>query len=120
MGTTARIPDMTIGQLMSEATARWGETGTHTPPNDDPALAPERAEMTTHGDMTEHGQPVMAVFMARAVPTSSPNSLTRESLLFHPSTSPRPIWVLMQQPINNEGYEVHFPSSTPFSVGLPS
>ena len=65
MGITAMIPDMTIGQLTTEATARWGEIL-------DPMatrmtillLCPrkERKMMELHGDMVEHGQPVMAVF----------------------------------------------------------
>ena len=65
MGITAMIPDMTIGQLTTEATERWGEIW-------DPMatrmtillLCPrkERKMMELHGDMVEHGQPVMAAF----------------------------------------------------------
>lgn len=65
MGITAMIPDMTIGQLKNEADARWGEIW-------DPAAArmtlmlmcprKERKLMELHGDMIEHGQPVLTVF----------------------------------------------------------
>ena len=65
MGITAMIPDMTIGQLMNEAAARWGEIW-------DPnatrmtllLLCPrkERKMMELHGDMIDHGQPVVSVF----------------------------------------------------------
>jgi hypothetical protein len=65
MGITAMIPDMTIGQLINEAEPRWGEIW------DDKAarmlvllMCPrkERKLMELHGDMVEHGQPVMTVF----------------------------------------------------------
>lgn len=65
MGITAMIPDMTVGQLKNEADARWGEIW-------DPASArmtvllmcprKERKLMELHGDMVEHGQPVLTVF----------------------------------------------------------
>lgn len=59
------IPDMTIGQLYVEAESRWGEIW------DDKAARmlillmfprQHRKMMELHGDMTEHGQPVMTVF----------------------------------------------------------
>ena len=65
MGITAMIPDMTIGQLKNEADARWGEIW------DDGAarmtlliMCPrkERKLLELHGDMIEHGQPVVTVF----------------------------------------------------------
>ena len=65
MGITAMIPDMTIGQLKNEADARWGEIW-------DPHAArmtlllmcprKERKLMELHGDMIEHGQPVVTSF----------------------------------------------------------
>ena len=65
MGITAMIPDMTLGQLKNEADARWGEIW-------DPAssrmtvmlMCPrkERKLLELHGDMIEHGQPVLTVF----------------------------------------------------------
>ena len=65
MGITAMIPDMTLGQLTNEAEARWGEIW------DENAarmlillMCPrkERKLMELHGDMVEHGQPVLTVF----------------------------------------------------------
>ena len=59
------IPDTTIGQLYVEADSRWGEIW------DDKAARmlillmfprKHRKMMELHGDMTEHGQPVMTVF----------------------------------------------------------
>ena len=65
MGITAMIPDMTIGQLYVEAESRWDEIW------DEKAarmlillMFPRnhRKMMELHGDMVEHGQPVMTVF----------------------------------------------------------
>ena len=59
------IPDMTIGQLYVEAVSRWGEIW------DEKAARmiillmfprKHRKMMELHGDMVEHGQPVMTVF----------------------------------------------------------
>jgi len=65
MGITALIPDMTIGQLYAEAVSRWDEIW------DEKAarmmillMFPRnhRKMMELHGDMVEHGQPVMTIF----------------------------------------------------------
>tara|TARA_B100000459_G_scaffold132163_2_gene86806 strand:+ start:2180 stop:3253 length:1074 start_codon:yes stop_codon:yes gene_type:complete len=65
MGITAMIPDMTIGQLANEAESRWGEIW-----DEDAArmlvlvICPrkERKLLELHGDMVEHGQPVITIF----------------------------------------------------------
>jgi len=65
MGITAMIPDMTIGQLANEADSRWGEIW-----DEDAArmlvlvICPrkERKLLELHGDMVEHGQPVLTIF----------------------------------------------------------
>ena len=65
MGITAMIPDMTIGQLGNEAESRWGEIW-----DEDAArmlilvICPrkERKLLELHGDMVEHGQPVLTIF----------------------------------------------------------
>ena len=65
MGITAMIPDMTIGQLANEAESRWGEIW-----DEDAArmlvlvICPrkERKLLELHGDMVEHGQPVLTMF----------------------------------------------------------
>lgn len=65
MGITAMLPDTTIGQLYAEADSRWGEIW------DEKAARmlillmfprKHRKMMELHGDMTEHGQPVMTMF----------------------------------------------------------
>ena len=122
------IPDMTIGQLMNEASARWGEIW-------DPQstrmtlllLCPrkERKMMELHGDMVEHGQPVVSVFHR---PRAEAHLLTEQgfdpraaSFMFvNIATADMGPW--MQQLVNNEGWlrnSVEL-ASTPFSVGLPS
>ena len=122
------IPDMTIGQLMNEASTRWGEIW-------DPQstrmtlllLCPrkERKMMELHGDMVEHGQPVVSVFHR---PRAEAHLLTEQgfdpraaSFMFvNIATADMGPW--MQQLVNNEGWlrnSVQL-ASTPFSVGLPS
>ena len=122
------IPDMTIGQLTTEASSRWGEIW-------DPRatrmtillLCPrkERKMMELHGDLIEHGQPVMAVFHR---PRAEAHLLEEQG--FDPraasfqfvniATSDMGPW--MQQLVNNEGWlrSSITLNSTPFSVGLPS
>ena len=65
MGVTAMIPNMTFQQLKDEANSRWQEIW------DDGAarleimlLCPrkERKLLELHGDMIDHGQPVMGIF----------------------------------------------------------
>ena len=128
MGITAMIPDMTIGQLMSEASSRWGEIW-------DPQstrmtlllLCPrkERKMMELHGDMVEHGQPVVSVFHR---PRAEAHLLNEQgfdpraaSFMFvNIATADMGPW--MQQLVNNEGWlrsSIEL-ASTPFSVGLPS
>ena len=65
MGITAMIPDATMGQLFDEAEQRWGEIW------DGNAtrmrilmLCPrkDRKMMELHGDLVEHGQPIVSMF----------------------------------------------------------
>jgi hypothetical protein len=128
MGITALIPDMTIGQLIVEADSRWGEMW------DDQAtrmkillILPrkQRKLMELHGDMVEHGQPVITIFHR---PRAEAKLLEEQGLdprdasfqfvdLATPDMGP---W--LQQLITSEGWlrgtvEV---SSVPFSMGLPN
>ena len=65
MGVTAMIPNMTFQQLKDEANSRWKEIW-----DNDAArleimlLCPrkERKLLELHGDMIDHGQPVMGIF----------------------------------------------------------
>ena len=113
---------------MSEASSRWGEIW-------DPQstrmtlllLCPrkERKMMELHGDMVEHGQPVVSVFHR---PRAEAHLLTEQgfdpraaSFMFvNIATADMGPW--MQQLVNNEGWlrsSIEL-ASTPFSVGLPS
>jgi len=65
MGITAMIPDMTIGQLAHEAESRWGEIWDENAARMLVLLICPRKErklLELHGDMVEHGQPVITVF----------------------------------------------------------
>lgn len=122
------IPDMTIGQLTTEATSRWGEIW-------DPRatrmtillLCPrkERKMMELHGDMIEHGQPVMAVFhrpRAEAHLLEEQGFDTRAASFQFVNIATADMGPWMQQLVNNEGWlrsSIRL-NSTPFSVGLPS
>ncbi|MEL0331034.1 MAG: hypothetical protein VW982_02325 [Candidatus Poseidoniales archaeon] len=128
MGITAMIPDMTIGQLMSEATARYGEIwDPHATRMTILLLCPrkERKMMELHGDMIEHGQPVMAVFhrpRAEAHLLSEQGFDPRAASFQFVNIATADLGPWMQQLINNEGWlrsSISL-SSTPFSVGLPS
>lgn len=128
MGITAMIPDMTIGQMMTEATSRWGEIW-------DPRatrmtillLCPrkERKMMELHGDMIEHGQPVVAVFhrpRAEAHLLEEQGFDPRAASFQFVNLATADLGPWMQQLVNNEGWlrsSVAL-TSTPFSVGLPS
>lgn len=122
------IPDMTIGQLLNEASARWGEIW-------DPQstrmtlllLCPrkERKMMELHGDMVEHGQPVVSVFhrpRAEASLLSEQGFDPRSASFMFVNIATADMGPWMQQLVNNEGWlrnSVEL-ASTPFSVGLPS
>jgi len=128
MGITAMIPDMTIGQLMSEASARWGEIwDPHATRMTLLMLCPrkERKMLELHGDMIEHGQPVISVFHrpraeAHLLKEQGFDPRAASFMFVNIATADMGPW--MQQLINNEGWlrnSVEL-ASTPFSVGLPS
>ena len=122
------IPDMTIGQLTTEAEQRWGEIW-------DPMatrmtilmLCPrkERKMMELHGDMVEHGQPVVSVFhrpRAEAHLLSEQGFDPREASFQFVSIATADLGIWMQHLITNEGWlrnSVEL-TPTPFSVGIPS
>ena len=128
MGLTALIPDMTIGQLTFEAIERWGEIW-------DPMatrmcillIVPrkERKVMELHGDMVEHGQPVMTVFHrprgeAPLLEEQGFNPKAASFQFVDLATSDLGPWV--QHLVTGEGWlrsSVEL-SSTPFSVGVPT
>jgi len=122
------IPDMTIGQLYSEAESRWGEIW------DDNAARlrillifprKERKMMELHGDMIEHGQPVLTIFHR---PRDEATLLEEQGLdprlasfqfvdIASPDLGP---W--MQQLITNEKWLRNTVDikSVPFSMGIPT
>ena len=128
MGITAMIPDMTIGQLMNEATARWGEIwDPHATRMTLLLLCPrkERKMMELHGDMIDHGQPVVSVFHrpraeAHLLEEQGFDPRAASFMFVNIATADMGPW--MQQLVNNEGWlrnSIQL-ASTPFSVGLPS
>lgn len=128
MGLTAMIPDMTIGQLTFEAAERWGEIW-------DPLATrmcvllilprKERKLMELHGDMVEHGQPVMSMFHrprgeAPLLEDQGFNPRDASFQFVDLATSDLGPWV--QHLVTGEGWlrsSVEI-SSTPFSVGVPN
>tara|TARA_B100001113_G_scaffold335094_1_gene314328 strand:+ start:382 stop:1350 length:969 start_codon:yes stop_codon:yes gene_type:complete len=65
MGVTAMIPNMTFQQLKDEANSRWGEIwDSNSSRLEIMLLCPrkERKLLELHGDMIDHGQPVMGIF----------------------------------------------------------
>ena len=122
------IPDMTIGQLTFEAAERWGEIW-------DPMatrtcvllMCPrrERKLMELHGDMVEHGQPVMSVFHrprheAELLEEQAFNPRDASFQFVDIATADLGPW--MQHLVTGEGWKrsaVEI-ASTPFSVGLPT
>ena len=128
MGITAMIPDMTIGQLMNEAAARYGEIwDPHATRMTLLLLCPrkERKMMELHGDMIDHGQPVVSVFHrpraeAHLLEAQGFDPRAASFMFVNIATADMGPW--MQQLVNNEGWlrnSIQL-ASTPFSVGLPS
>lgn len=122
------IPDMTIGQLMNEAAARWGEIwDPHATRMTLLLLCPrkERKMMELHGDMIDHGQPVVSVFHrpraeAHLLKEQGFDPRAASFMFVNIATADMGPW--MQQLVNNEGWlrnSIQL-ASTPFSVGLPS
>ena len=65
MGVTAMIPDATIGQLLTEASSRWGVIWDGAASRTRVLMMMPRKERKLyemHGDMVEHGQPVISIF----------------------------------------------------------
>ena len=128
MGITAMIPDMTIGQLMNEASSRYGDIwDPHATRMTLLLLCPrkERKMMELHGDMIDHGQPVVSVFHrpraeAHLLEEQGFDPRAASFMFVNIATADMGPW--MQQLVNNEGWlrsSIQL-ASTPFSVGLPS
>ena len=128
MGITAMIPDMTMGQLASEADSRWGEIWDENSARMLVLLICPRKErklLELHGDMVQHGQPVLTVFHRprREAPLLEEQEFNPKDASFQfvnlasPDLGP---W--MQHLISNEKWmrssiEI---VSVPFTMDLPS
>ena len=128
MGITAMIPDTTIGQLTQEASKRWGEIwDVNAARICIMLLCPrkERKMMELHGDMIDHGQPVMASFhrpRAEAPLLEDQGFDTRAASFQFVDLATADLGLWMQHLVTNEGWlrgSIQI-SSVPFSVGLPS
>jgi len=122
------IPDMTIGQLYSEADSRWGEIWDENAARLRILLIyprKERKMMELHGDMIEHGQPVLTIFHR---PRDEASLLEDQgfdpraaSFQFVDIASPD-LGPWMQQLVSNEKWMRNTVDimSVPFSMGLPT
>ena len=128
MGITALIPDMTIGQLIVEADDRWGEMWDEDATRLKILLILPRKQrklLELHGDMVEHGQPVLTVFhrpRAEAVLLEEQGLDTRDASFQFVDLATPDMGPWLQHLITNEGWlrgtiEV---SPVPFSMGLPN
>ena len=128
MGITALIPDMTIGQLIIEAENRWGEMWDEDATRLKILLILPRKQrklMELHGDMVEHGQPVLTVFhrpRAEAKLLEEQGFDARDASFQFVDLATPDMGPWLQHLITNEGWlrgtiEV---SSVPFSMGLPN
>lgn len=128
MGVTAMIPDATIGQLLAEASSRWGVIW-------DPAASRTRVLMMMprkerklyemHGDMVEHGQPVISMFhrpRAEAPLLEDQGLDPRLASFLFVDLASSDLGSWLQHLVTREGWmrstvEVH---PVPFSMGLPN
>ena len=128
MGVTTMIPDATIGQLRSEAVERWGEIW-------DPAATRTRVLMMMprkerklyemHGELVEHGQPVVSMFHrpraeAELLEEQGLNPRDASFLFVDLASSDLGRW--LQHLVTTEGWlrstlDLH---PVPFELGLPT
>ena len=128
MGVTAMIPNMTFQQLKDEANSRWKEIW-----DNDAArleimlLCPrkERKLLELHGDMIDHGQPVMGIFhrpRAEAELISDQGFDPRSASFQFLNISNADMGPWMQQLVTQEGWlrstvEI---APVPFSLDIPN
>ena len=122
------IPNMTFQQLKDEANSRWGEIWDGSTERLEILLLCPRKErklMELHGDMIDHGQPVMGIFHR---PRGAEELLAEQGFdhrdasfqFLNISNADMGPW--LQQLVTQEGWlrstvEIH---PTPFSVGIPN
>ena len=128
MGVTAMIPDATIGQLLAEASSRWGAIW-------DPAATRTRVLMMMprkerklyemHGDMVEHGQPVMSMFhrpRAEAPLLQEQGLDPRSASFLFVDLASSDLGAWLQHLVTREGWlrSTVDVQPVPFSMGLPN
>jgi hypothetical protein len=128
MGVTAMIPNMTFQQLKDEANSRWNEIwDANSARLEIMLLCPrkERKLLELHGDMIDHGQPVMGIFhrpRAEAELISEQGFDPRAASFQFVNISNADMGPWMQQLVTQEGWlrstvEV---SPVPFSMDIPN
>ena len=128
MGVTAMIPNMTFQQLKDEANSRWNEIwDENTARLDLMLLCPrkERKLLELHGDMIDHGQPVMGIFhrpRAESELISEQGFDPRSASFQFLNIANADMGPWMQQLVTQEGWlrstvEVN---PVPFSVDIPN
>ena len=128
MGVTAMIPNMTFQQLKDEANSRWGEIWDGGAARlEIMLLCPrnERKLLELHGDMIDHGQPVMGIFhrpRAEADLLSEQGFDPRSSSFQFLNISNADMGPWMQQLVNQEGWlrgTIEL-APVPFAVDIPN
>ena len=128
MGVTAMIPNMTFQQLKDEANSRWQEIWDGGAARLEIMLLCPRKErklLELHGDMIEHGQPVMGIFhrpRAEAELISEQGFDPRSASFQFVNISNADMGPWMQQLVTQEGWlrstvEI---APVPFTLDIPN
>ena len=128
MGVTAMIPDATIGQLLTEASSRWGVIWDGAASRTSVLMMMPRKERKLyemHGDMVEHGQPVISIFhrpRAEAPLLQEQGLDPRLASFLFVDLASSDLGSWLQHLVTREGWlrstvEVH---PVPFAMGLPN
>lgn len=128
MGVTAMIPDATIGQLLTEASSRWGVIWDAAASRTRVLMMMPRKERKLyemHGDMVEHGQPVISIFhrpRAEALLLQEQGLDPRLASFLFVDLASSDLGSWLQHLVTREGWlrstvEVH---PVPFTMGLPN
>ena len=128
MGVTAMIPNMTFQQLKDEANSRWQEIWDGNAARLEVMLLCPRKErklLELHGDMIDHGQPVMGIFhrpRAEAELISDQGFDPRSASFQFVNIANADMGPWMQQLVTQEGWlrstvEI---SPVPFSLDIPN
>ena len=128
MGVTAMIPNMTFQQLRDEANSRWQEIWDGGAARLDIMLLCPRKErklLELHGDMIDHGQPVMGIFhrpRAEAELIADQGFDPRSASFQFVNISNADMGPWMQQLVTQEGWlrstvEI---APVPFSLDIPN